>query len=253
MARRGLPAGGMGPTQSSGQFYPARMSQDPNQPSLADLQPFVAPKNLDYDWAVRRAFGANRGSAKYERLAAGYGDDEEVARAMGLPFGVAGTYYAPQNESAYDVPAVFDLDNDAVKLTDVPTSSTNYSRPRTVAAGYDPERGTMTVVFRDGTFYNYYQVSDTEWEAFSASFSKGRPWLNRKGKMQANDGLFIGKPRGQADVSEIDPRIREQLYRVVRAQQMVQQPRAHKIARNNPLDPTRGRKVSNYAQKRRRG
>jgi hypothetical protein len=115
---------------------------------------------------------------------------------------------------------------------DVPTSSTNYKRPRTVAAGYtpnpnDPDNGTMTVVFRDGTFYNYYQVSPTEWEAFHASYSKGKPWLNLKNSQQASDGLFIGKPRGIAtDKSEIDPHIREQLYRVARTQQQKIRPKA---------------------------
>jgi hypothetical protein len=115
-----------------------------------------------------------------------------------------------------------------VKLTDVPTSSTNYSRPRTVAAGYDPKSKTMTVVFRDGTFYNYYDVTAGEWENFSSSYSKGRPWLNRKNSNQGADGLFIGKPRGQADIADIDPAVREQLYRVARSQQLYKKPRAHK-------------------------
>lgn len=137
----------------------------------------------------------------------------------------AGEYYAPRS---YDISQtanadVIDMaqgDQSAFIQKDVPTSTTNYSRPRTVAAGYDPERQTMTVVFRDGTFYNYYEVTQSEWDAFRASYSKGRPWLNRASKTQASDGLFIHKPRGDAGaMKDINPAIREALYRVVRTHQ----------------------------------
>ena len=144
----------------------------------------------------------------------------------------AGKYYAPQS---YDKAQTAPQDTiDAAGGTaprfvewDVPTSSTNYARPRTVAAGYDESKQTMTVVFRDGTFYNYYEVTAGEWEAFHASFSKGKPWLNRKNKQQAADGLFISKPRGDAgDMGSMDPAIREALYRVARTQQQKTKPKA---------------------------
>jgi hypothetical protein len=77
----------------------------------------------------------------------------------------------------------------------------------------------MTVVFRDGTFYNYYEVSPSEWGAFKASISKGSPWLNKANRNQGSDGLFIAKPRGVADVSNIKPEVRELLYRISRVQQ----------------------------------
>lgn len=54
------------------------------------------------------------------------------------------------------------------------TSTTNYKRPRTVAAGYDPETRTMTVVFRDNTWWNYYDVPEDMWREFEMSESKGR-------------------------------------------------------------------------------
>lgn len=109
---------------------------------------------------------------------------------------------------------------------EVPTSSTNYARPRTVAAAYNERTKTMTVVFRDGTFYNYYQVEPSEWQAFHASYSKGRPWLNKrspnpKAGSQAVDGLFINKPRGMADPASIPPEIQEQLYRIARTNQIM--------------------------------
>lgn len=241
MARTGPLPASQGPAQggnTSGQFFPAR------QELGADLTGLVAPNGQNSAAAVRKLLGSNQGYAKYKRLAAGYGDDEGALAALGLTAegpngryavtGAAGTFYDPQerdpliNRGPSDEGDEFGIlpsgvgDTGAVIITDVPTSSTNYSRPRTVAAGYDPSRNTMTVVFRDGTFYNYYEVSPQEWQAFSASYSKGSPWLNRgyaKGR-QKTDGLFVRKPRGYADVSQIDPRIREQLYRVSRATQV---------------------------------
>ena len=59
-------------------------------------------------------------------------------------------------------------------LTVVPTSTSNPERPRTVAAGYDAQEQKITVVFRDGTFYNYYEVSPTEWTQFKSRVSKGK-------------------------------------------------------------------------------
>ncbi len=112
---------------------------------------------------------------------------------------------------------------------DIPTSSTNYKRPRTVAAGYSPDpnypesdKGILTVVFRDGTFYNYYEVTHGEWANFHASYSKGRPWLNKASKSQSGDGLFVNKPRGDAgDMENVDPAIRAALYRVARTNQLM--------------------------------
>lgn len=136
----------------------------------------------------------------------------------------ASTFYNPTSYAASQTASETNLlysdgASAAFVQKDIPTSSTNYSRPRTVAAGYDPERQTMTVVFRDGTFYNYYEVTQSEWDAFHASYSKGKPWLNKANKSQSSDGLFVHKPRGNADMSEVLPEIREALYRVVRTHQ----------------------------------
>jgi hypothetical protein len=154
-----------------------------------------------------RSLGANRGYRKFDELSDIYENQSDV-------------YYAPKSVNPRSSMETGSDESVAFTDSDVPTSSTDYSRPRTVAAGYDPERQTMTVVFRDGTFYNYYSVTETEWLAFKASISKGNPWLNRRGKSQSSDGLFISKPRGVADVSSISPEIREALYRVSRTQQI---------------------------------
>lgn len=123
-------------------------------------------------------------------------------------------------------------------LTDIPTSSTNSQRPRTVAAGYQPyvgaraagspksefgqPLGKLTVMFRDGTLWNYYDVTPGEWQTFSASISKGSPWLNKgfpNGKQKV-DGLFIGKPQGPADVSQAPESVRKNLYKTARVAQV---------------------------------
>lgn len=157
-----------------------------------------------------RSLGSNQGSRKYDELSGIYESESDI-------------WYAPSPKASSSAQRMQDEGNPnsvAFVDTDIPTSSTNYSRPRTVAAGYDPERQTMTVVFRDGTFYNYYEVSAGEWQAFKASVSKGNPWLNRRNKNQSSDGLFLNKPRGVADVSSISAEVRELLYRVVRSQQI---------------------------------
>lgn len=101
----------------------------------------------------------------------------------------------------------------AAPLSEVPTSTTDPSRPRTVAAGYQIDQGDtvgkLTVVFRDGTYYNYYEVTPIEWERFQANQSKGvfiRHFLDTK-------------PRGVANASNIDPVIRQKLYRVLETAQ----------------------------------
>lgn len=94
-------------------------------------------------------------------------------------------------------------------ITQVPTSTTNPDRPRTVAAGYDKDRKVLTTVFRDGTFYNYYGVSNLEWGNFKRARSKGR-FIR----------LYLdGKTRGTASVSAVPQAHQELLYKVARTTQ----------------------------------
>jgi KTSC domain len=55
-----------------------------------------------------------------------------------------------------------------------PTPSTNPKRPRTTSAGYDYSTETMTVVFRDGTWWEYRGISKDMWEEFKMSPSPGK-------------------------------------------------------------------------------
>lgn len=115
----------------------------------------------------------------------------------------------------------------------IPTSTSNPSRPRTLAAGYylyvgerakayADQRGKITVMFRDGTFYNYYNVPPGVWQEFKSSISKG-PLLNRggqgKNRKQGADGILLSYPHGPADVTDIPEELQRYTYRVARATQ----------------------------------
>lgn len=117
----------------------------------------------------------------------------------------------------------------------VPTSTTNPQRPRTVAAGYDDGRGVLTVVFRDGTFYNYYDVTADEWNQFKSSYSKGRFILN----------VLDGKPRGTSRMANASLAAREGLYRIARTGQWTRDGQVSgQIDRSLPprVNPTRSRR-----------
>ena len=102
-------------------------------------------------------------------------------------------------------------------LTDVPTSTTNFKRPRTVAAGWSPNEddfqlGTVTVVFRDGTPYNFYDVPRSVWIKFHNSISKGRPYLNKTWPLEYK--------HGPADTSSLPEGVQQMVYTVARTSQI---------------------------------
>ena len=99
--------------------------------------------------------------------------------------------------------------NAPAPITLVPTSSSDTKRPRTVAAGYDKERQVLTVVFRDGTWYNYYEVNLSEWNSFKSMVSKGRYIYS----------VLDYMPRGDADMSGLSAGVRKNLYGISRAYQ----------------------------------
>ena len=98
-------------------------------------------------------------------------------------------------------------DSSPADLTLIPTSTTNPDRPRTVAAGYDETEEKLTVMFRDGTLYNYYEVSKNEWLTFKSNRSKGVVIYS----------MLDFKPRGYADDSNLRPNQRQALYRFARS------------------------------------
>jgi hypothetical protein len=136
-------------------------------------------------------------------------EDRPEANGMGYDV-TSGKYYDP---TSYNNLAVDDRTNATgpAPITQRPTSTTNPKRPRTVAAGYDPERKTLTVVFRDGTFYNYYDVSKHMWNSFKSATSKGK-YIRR---------YLDAKPRGDADMSFLSKQAAEMFYRVSRTNQIL--------------------------------
>lgn len=119
----------------------------------------------------------------------------------------------------------------------VPTSTINPERPRTVAAGYDQKRQVLTVVFRDGTFYNYYEVDLNGWQQFKAAPSKGRYIAS----------MLDYQPRGTSNMAKSPVYAREQLYRVARTGQLVNDGQvAGQTDRSLPprINPTKSRSRS---------
>jgi hypothetical protein len=92
----------------------------------------------------------------------------------------------------------------------IPTSSKNPQRPRTVAAAYNAFNQTLTVVFLDSTFYNYYKVNENEWNSFKESYSKGEYIAS----------VLDSKPRGIADVSSFPAEHRVEAYEAARSAQL---------------------------------
>jgi len=114
------------------------------------------------------------------------------------------------------------------QLSELPTSSSNASRPRTLAAGWHREVGNnlmpreqrlgrLTVMFRDGTLYNYYDVSYAEWLKFKGTLSKG-PMLNRS--RTGSDGFLLSHPHGPADLTDVPKEMQDLLARVSRDAQL---------------------------------
>ena len=125
-------------------------------------------------------------------------------------------------------------------ITLIPTSTTNPERPRTVAAGYSNERAVLTVVFRDGTFYNYYDVEEGVWQEFKSAYSKG---------VYIRENLdYYG--RGTANMSKAPVAHREQAYRIARTGQLTYDGHpGGQFDRTQParVDPTRQRARSTKA------
>lgn len=82
------------------------------------------------------------------------------------------------------------------------TTSSNPSKPRTLKAGYDYANNILTVVFRDGTWWEYRNVPEELWTAFKMSESKGR--------FLRDSGLDTWDDMGPADIESM-PRHRREL------------------------------------------
>ena len=148
----------------------------------------------DYDQQISSQFyeGMAPGGPRYNNLAGSYGPG--------------------------DTSVAMDRTQAPAALSVVPTSTSNLKRPRTVAAGYDQDRMVLTVVFRDGTYYNYYDVTPQEWQRFKIAGSKG-PLLNPK----PVPGFLMYKPRGEATEDFMTREAQQLEYKVARTSQQVYQ------------------------------
>jgi hypothetical protein len=140
---------------------------------------------------------------------------------------------------------------------DVPTSTSNFKRPRTLAAGYDPNTETVTVVFRDGTFYNYYGISKGTWQNFRASYSKG-PFLNggnsENKKVGTLDGTFLREcsARGEADLSQMGEEAKNFFVAVARSAQIsLRKSRVSQKRKSEGFETTGSQSRASYQRERR--
>lgn len=123
--------------------------------------------------------------------------------------------YLYRNLAERPVPMISSAtDTSPAPITVNPTSTTNWRRPRTVAAGWAPrssseDLGTLTVVFRDGTMYNYYDINRNTWRNFRNAYSKGR-YI----RMYLNS-----RRRGPARFTGVPEEYREAMYRLARTAQ----------------------------------
>jgi hypothetical protein len=93
---------------------------------------------------------------------------------------------------------------------EIPTSTENPERPRTVAAAFDNDRSIITLIFRDGTIYNYYNCTQKMWETFKGNTSK---WKYVRDTLDK-------QPRGIADMSQIPEELRIIAYGRARGEQI---------------------------------
>lgn len=83
-------------------------------------------------------------------------------------------------EDYYDEPERVQTPQDAIdkktkaRLSLSSTSTTDPEKPRTLSAGYDEENYILTIQFRDGSLWNYYDVPPEMWNEFNSAESKGR-------------------------------------------------------------------------------
>jgi hypothetical protein len=96
------------------------------------------------------------------------------------------------------------------------TSTINPQNPRTIAAGYDNNTGTMTVVFPKNVWWNYYNVPEAVWLDFKAAYSKGR-FLRSNG---FDSGVY---DMGAVDMGNMSSRQRSTLNTVARDAARMQQ------------------------------
>lgn len=102
-------------------------------------------------------------------------------------------------------------DHHPATITIRATSTINPKRPRTLRAGYEYSTGTLTVIFRDQTWWNYYNVPVGIWEGFRTAKSKGQ--------YLASSGLDAWPEMGEPNMAAMSPQYAAALGRTRDVQQ----------------------------------
>lgn len=199
---------------------PVARSWEDDPYHVLDLQDFA--KSTEYNG---RLSGRHPSSRFQEAIQAGQTPYNEYITAD-LPevMGSKGTVISASS-GEFDAISINDPEDDQLdaydpgvpaSITQAPTSTINPQRPRTIAAGYNAKTNIMTVVFRDGTWWNYTLVSSLEWSNFKRAYSKGR-FLLAHGYQ---DGSREGGVGQAADVGTINEQERAILAMRSRAVQV---------------------------------
>jgi len=184
----------------------------PSAPSVGEFAKtgaFAEARSLFFDNAVRAS------QLGYDITTGTYYVTSTYADAAGNLISRGGMEYENRAEDYGADPR--DYEDAPAPITVKPTSTTNPGRPRTIAAGYRPgtssdgSSGTLTVIFRDGSYYNYYNVEPYLWQQFKQVKSKGR--FIRK--------YLDQKDRGYASVAYISSIAQRSEYFVSRTNQIL--------------------------------
>lgn len=223
------------------------------------LDPRIGQYNIDSNAAVELMAGQwangipqviNQSSLAALPLASQYGEFAKTGKfreAKDIFDTESDTFYKP---SEYDNWASDPRDHvqEAAPISVYPTNTINPDRPRTVAAGYrantsqDRRKGTLTVIFRDGSYYNYYEVDPTTWHYFKMAPSKGR--FIRK--------YLDSHPRGYADVPYITAIAAKLQYKIARTNQMIAKGKGQNEVWSKRRQPALNRRLVNLEREARR-
>lgn len=115
-----------------------------------------------------------------------------------------------------------ELDDSPSRISIYATSTSNPNRPRTLRAGYGYKSGTLTIVFRDGTWWNYYDVPADIWMAFRDAPSKGR--------YLAQSGLDNWPSMGPAGIGNISTNMMRSLAKSSEVQKLLKGSQSRKLS-----------------------
>lgn len=127
----------------------------------------------------------------------------------------------PEEDEGHDFEEVNE-NRHAAPITIRATSTSNPKRPRTLRAGYEYSTGTLTVIFRDGTWWNYYKVPATMWEGFRNASSKGA--------YLASSGLDNWPDMGEPVGYSISPQMMQALSKTSQVQKALGGKQSRKVS-----------------------